>query len=338
MQLNRKRQLATMLVPMFVTALVFAICGCGSSETPGTSETGGVTATEETTKDVTKKTTEEVADGQPPLSGGGYQPPGFADAVFHEDAAEGNESAKVDLSATSQGYVAAAAYSDKRLKFQVICGEQTYNYDLPADGSPVVFPLQCGDGQYTFRVMENVSESKYAMLYQTDADVTLSDEFQPFLRPGIYANFTEASACVRKAKDLAAAAADENDFITAVYDFVRDNVVYDQEKAMHVTSDYVPDPDETMNSGRGICFDYASLTAAMLRSQGVPTKVIFGYVSPDDLYHAWNMFYTKESGWVAVEFSVSTDTWNRIDLTFAANGADADFIGNGENYTDVYYY
>ena len=93
-----------------------------------------------------------------------------------------------------------------------------------------------------------------------------------------------------------------------------------------------------MATGKGICFDYASLAAAMLRSQGIPAKVIFGYVSPNDLYHAWNVFYTKKTGWVSVEFKVDKNTWNRLDLTFAANGADNDFIGDGSNYSDVYYY
>ena len=93
-----------------------------------------------------------------------------------------------------------------------------------------------------------------------------------------------------------------------------------------------------MTSGKGICFDYASLTASMLRSQGIPTKVIFGYVSPDDLYHAWNMFYTEESGWVTVEFAVDPNDWNRLDLTFSAGGTDEKFIGDGSNYTDVYWY
>ena len=107
---------------------------------------------------------------------------------------------------------------------------------------------------------------------------------------------------------------------------------------MSVQSGYMPDPDETLKSGLGICFDYASLTAAMLRSQGIPTKVIFGYVSPNGVYHAWNMFYTEESGWVTVGFEVAGDDWNRIDLTFSANGADQTFIGDGSNYTDVYEY
>ena len=93
-----------------------------------------------------------------------------------------------------------------------------------------------------------------------------------------------------------------------------------------------------MKSGKGICFDYAALAASMLRSQGIPCKLIMGNVSPDDLYHAWNMFYTEETGWITVEFSVSAKSWNRLDLTFSANGEDQKFIGNGENYTDMKWY
>ena len=76
----------------------------------------------------------------------------------------------------------------------------------------------------------------------------------------------------------------------------------------------------------------------MLRSQGIPTKIVFGYVSPDDLYHAWNMFYTEETGWVTAKFEVVGDSWVRLDLTFAAGGEDMEFIGDGNNYADVYYY
>jgi transglutaminase-like putative cysteine protease len=75
----------------------------------------------------------------------------------------------------------------------------------------------------------------------------------------------------------------------------------------------------------------------MLRSQGIPTKIIFGYVGEDgELYHAWNMYYTKESGWVTVEFKVNEGEWNRLDLTFSANGTDSEFIGDGSNYMDVF--
>ena len=67
-------------------------------------------------------------------------------------------------------------------------------------------------------------------------------------------------------------------------------------------------------------------------------KIVFGYVSPNDVYHAWNKFYTEEGGWRLVEFKVTGKDWNRIDLTFAANGANDQFIGDGSNYMEAYTY
>ena len=130
-------------------------------------------------------------------------------------------------------------------------------------------------------------------------------------------------------ESMARNAANETELIKAIYEFVCKNVKYDKKKAAEVKSGYLPVPDDTMKTGKGICFDYAALAASMLRSQGIPTKMIFGYVAPKDLYHAWNMFYTEETGWITVKFEISGDSWNRLDLTFSANGADAEFIGDG---------
>ena len=260
------------------------------------------------------------------------------DSSFHKDKAQTNGAAYIDTSAVQDGYVAVAATADKRLKFQVICGAVTYNYDMKNDGTPSVFPLQCGDGSYKFRIMKNVQDKKYAEMYSVTADVKMKDIYQPFLRPSAYVNYNANSQCVKKAAELVQGKTTDMDKIKAVYSYVCATVKYDREKAATVQSGYLPTPDETMRTGKGICFDYASLAAAMLRSQGIPTRVIFGYVSPDGLYHAWNMFYTQESGWVTVSYQVSPRNWTRMDLTFSANGADGKFIGDGGNYKDVYMY
>ena len=47
---------------------------------------------------------------------------------------------------------------------------------------------------------------------------------------------------------------------------------------------------------KGICFDYAALMTAMLRSQGIPTKLEIGYSG--EVYHAWISTYIDEIGWV----------------------------------------
>ena len=44
----------------------------------------------------------------------------------------------------------------------------------------------------------------------------------------------------------------------------------------------------------GICFDYAALMTGMLRSQGVPCKLVVGYAGT--VYHAWISVWTAEHG------------------------------------------
>ena len=287
---------------------------------------------------VESETIEPVPEEKTPLpEGERYEVPEIEASYFNEEAAEYKNGAYIDTSNVSKGYVAVSAKSDARLKF-VVVKEETYYYNLSSEGDVSIFPLQSGDGDYIFKVMENISENKYACLFETSATVTLEDEFQPYLRMNDYVNYTEDSNCVKIAKGFSAASATDLDVISQVYDYVCDNVTYDRDKAENVQSGYVPDPDETLATGKGICFDYASLAASMLRSQGIPTKLIFGYVAPNGVYHAWNMFYTKESGWVSVEFSANEEEWTRMDLTFSANGSDSQFIGDGSNYAEVYQY
>ncbi len=312
--------------------LLLLLAGCGGGSEAAPPQSGAP----EKTASVQAAAAPSAPPG--PTGSGSYRAPAFASSSFHADQATGNGQVLLDLSATSEGYVAVSGMSDKRLKCQIFFGETTYTYDLPGDGTPVVYPLQCGNGGYRLRVMENVVDKKYANIFSTEFDVSLADEFQPFLRPSSYVNYTESSVCVQKAAEFAAAADTALDVVSQVYEYICSAVTYDVVKAETVQSGYLPEPDETLLTGKGICFDYASLAAAMLRSQGIPTKVIFGYVAPGDVYHAWNMFYTAETGWITVSFEVKEGSWNRIDLTFAAGGADSAYIGAGEDYTDLYFY
>ena len=301
-----------------ITALALLLCGCGAGEAvPASAPSSGAVRSSD---------------------GGSYTAPPFREAVFHEELAEKSGECFIDVSALEEGYVAVSAVSDKRLKFQVIKGEETYNYDIASDGTPSVFPLSCGDGEYRFRIMENVSESRYAEKFALTRTVKLIDEFQPFLRPSDYVSYKSDSLCVQKAAELAADADTDIEVVSAIYKYICSNVKYDTKKAETVQSGYLPDPDETLSTGKGICFDYASLAAAMLRSQGIPTREIVGYVSPDGVYHAWNMFYTTETGWVTVKFQANGSEWTRMDATFAAGGASQKYIGDGGNYTDIYRY
>lgn len=305
-----------------ITAILLAFtvtaCGSGAGGSPGGS--GSASSKQE-------------EKGKP----GDYKIPKFRDSVFHEENAQGNAEAKVDTSEASSGYISVLVNSDARIKVQVLKDKDTYTYDA-AQGKPQIYPLQCGNGNYTVKIMKNVEGNSYYELYACQVDVKLKDKFQPFTRPGQYADYNKKSDCVKVAREMAEQSSSESDFISKVYDYVCKNVTYDYDLASTVESGYIPEPDKILKSGKGICFDYASLAASMLRSQGIPTKIIFGYVAPDDLYHAWNMFYTKKHGWVTVEFEAPAKKWSRLDLTFSANGENSEFIGDGSNYQDVYQY
>lgn len=245
----------------------------------------------------------------------------------------------IDTSKVSEGVVMASATSASRLKFLVTCGDMSYNYDLPGDGTPITCPINMGDGSYTFAVMRNTGGSNYVETASTTADVHLVSEFAPFSQPNIFCDYNENSACVAKARELVANAENQGDAVKAVCNYVVNNVTYDTAKASELsgTSGYIPNPDATLSSGKGICFDYASLGAAMLRSVGIPTKIVTGYVSPDDLYHAWILVYIDGS-WTSAKFSVDPQTWSRVDLTFAADSGSVGLVGDGKTYTERYVY
>lgn len=244
----------------------------------------------------------------------------------------------IDLSHVADGYIGAAATNASRLKLQVINGDASYNYDLPGDGTPIIVPLNMGNGAYNVRIMQNTTGNRYIEAFSAGTTVTLSSETAPYLRPNLFCNYTQSSACVVLANQLCANAKSDSQAFDIIYEYIRDHVTYDYSKADYWASatGYVPDPDATLASGTGICFDYASLTAAMLRSQGIPCKILTGYVSPDNIYHAWNMVYIDGS-WSSLYISAPSGTWGRADLTFAANGASGS-IGDGTAYTDRYTY
>lgn len=280
-----------------------------------------------------------ASNGEGRTSGAAFERPELALSPFDETAASGNNGVLIDASHLSDGYVAVSATSSVRLKFQVSADGVDYYYDLPSDGTPISCPLTLGSGSYTFTAWENTTGQRYAELDSlADVQVSLADEFQPFIRPSIYCDYDASSKSTKLANDLTANAQNEGDVLRAIYDWIVDDIAYNEGKAAQLAdaTGYLPSPDATIDEGSGICFDYATLAAAMLRSQGIPCKIITGYVSPDDIYHAWNMVYI-DGTWVDARIDVKQNTWTRIDTTFAAGSGSA-YVGDGTTYTEQFTY
>lgn len=231
--------------------------------------------------------------------------------VFSEQGAE------VDYSNASHGYFMARYSGSGKIKVLVYFnGNPTYyQYTLRTGGSYATIPLQSGSGSYRVRFMENLGGDMYSEVCSTTIDASVHGT-GCFLYPNQYVSYTRSSEAVRKAQSLCEYAYSDSQKTAAIYSYITGSIRYDSAKAGSVTSGYLPDVDDTLDSGKGICFDYAALMAAMCRSQQIPTRLVIGSTSSG--YHAWNEVYLGE--------------WKRYDPTFGAAGQTAG------SYTPQKYY
>ncbi len=255
---------------------------------------------------------------------------------------ESTGAAVIDYSNASCGYI-SASYSGKsaRAKLRVESGGVTCDHDLAVTGEAEYFPLMQGSGDYRIQIYEQLDGKLYSCALDLSVKLTVADEVEMYLHPNRYSMFDENSVCVKKAAELCAGTDDDIEKIAAIFGYITDNVTYDYDMAATVQSGYIPDPDTVLARRQGICFDYASLFAAMCRSMGIPTRLVIGYAATD-IYHAWNEVYTEETGWITPELLLDEKGYNIVDATFYASASDKDYIAgyisdNG-NYASVYRY
>lgn len=316
-----------------------ALCGCAEQKAPA-----GIPAAQAATQPSaeTAPAPQTVpTEAAPPET---TVPETMAAVVPEADAAgllqSSCETAVIDYSHTEEGYVMACytAETEKRLKLRLQGPGTTYTYDL-VPGQWSVLPLSDGNGAYQATVYENVTGKKYATVLTASFSVLLQDEFAPFLRPNQYVNFHGDSAVVALGLELTRGLEEPLEKVAAVYDYVVETLRYDYDKAASVQSGYLPDPDQILEAGKGICFDYAAVMTAMLRSQQIPCKLVVGYAG--STYHAWISVWTEESGWIDGVIFFDGQDWKRMDPTFASTSEGSAeilaFIQNGK-YTEKYLY
>lgn len=249
----------------------------------------------------------------------------------------------IDYSNASQGYISARyTGSNPKVKLQVSCNGGKEPHDIPSNGTTVYIPLIFGSGTYTAYLGEHIAgTTRYAEVASVDFNVSLDSSLSTYLYPNMYANYSQSSDCVYKAAELCAGKTSDIEKIAAVFGWVTSNVTYDHDLAKTVQTGYVPDPNRTYSKRTGICFDYASLMCAMLRSQSIPTRLVVGNASPD-IWHAWNEVYTEETGWITPELLLKNAGYNIVDSTFYASAGNksqiASYISNSVNYQAVHYY
>lgn len=339
----KKKSIRTSTAVLLASAVLYGCAGnsapAGTGHSAEMQETSASEAAETLGVEDSAETLAVIEDEAVPL----YQKPAGSDVrtpVASGSVTHGNGRATIDASNTSNGYVMIKyTGGQSRIKIQ-IAKSTTYTYDLNARNTYEVFPFTEGNGTYSIKIFENVSGNQYAQVMSQNISVSLADEFAPFLTPNQYVNFSNGSAAVNKGAELAASAADEIGVVANVYNYVINNITYDTAKAASVQSGYLPNVDQVLAQKTGICFDYAALMTAMLRSQDIPTKLVIGYSG--GLYHAWVNVYIDNIGWVDNFIYFDGHNWSLMDPTFASSGGQSEsikqYIGNGSNYQAKYTY
>ena len=247
----------------------------------------------------------------------------------------------IDFSNCTLGYITVTYTGEStKAKLRITAPDEVvYTYTVFPGDEPATFPLQAGNGCYDVQLYEHAYDDNYALLCDFDISVSLQNEFLPFLYPNQYVWFTPGSDTEALAQELISTESDEVSYLTAVYHYVIGNISYDSEKAENTPADYVPDNDETLAYGKGICFDYASLMASLLRCGGMPARLVMGYSG--NAYHAWISVYLQESGWIDRVIEFDGEQWQLLDPTLAASNdssAVRRYVGDGSNYIVKYYY
>lgn len=248
----------------------------------------------------------------------------------------GNPPVVLDLSNKGQGYLTAQVQdSDSRIHIQMTGPDGVlYSYFIDV-GDYAVIPFTSGNGTYQILCYQQLSNDRYAALYSESLEITLDNPFLPFLYPNQYVNFSPESQACLLAQSMLPDDAEDVEGLEAVFDYVISQITYDEEKAQNVEAGYLPDIDETLTTGKGICFDYAALMTAMLRARDIPCKLQIGYTG--DIKHAWIDVYIRSKGWVNQAIVFDGETWTRMDPTFESGADDSEtireYIGDGSNYT-----
>lgn len=307
------------LLPILLCmSLVFCSCGAENKQSGGNSATKQSESSQDTKG--SRDNTPVVLTGQ-------------ADGTV----TYGSEGVTIDASHISEGYIMVSyTGTNEKVKLQITGPDEVvYTYDLHGDYE--TFPLTAGSGSYTVGVFENIEGTSYSTLFTQTIDVKIDDEFGPYLYANQYVNFNGDSKVVEKAEELSKPCNDDLEVIEQVYNYMISNFTYDYDKAESVQSGYLPDVDEVFEAQTGICFDYAAVMAAMLRSQQIPTRLEVGYAG--DVYHAWISTYIEEQGWVNGIIQFDGKNWELMDPTFASTSSKPeDFITNTDEYITKFVY
>lgn len=181
-----------------------------------------------------------------------------------------------------------------------------YDYDRFAEFE--AYGITAGEGTYQIGIYQNTTGNSYRSLGMKTVVVDDVDSFAPYLSSVQNVRWESGDETTELALMLTEGIESDWGKVQAIHQYIIENITYDYEKAKTVQSGYLPDNAATLENKNGICYDYSSLMASMLRSLNIPTKLVMGYSNTKNVYHAWNEVY-----------DAAREEWILIDSTYDAS-------------------
>ena len=219
--------------------------------------------------------------------------------------------------------------ANKRTKLMITKDNSSYTYNLFTSNQTEAFPLQQGNGSYKVSVLENTTGNKYKIVYSEDVNLSLTNNNVLYLNSVQNIKWNSSDKAIQKAQQLTQGLTKDEDKVKAIYNYIVNNVQYDYTLAGSVATDYIPNIDNTITNKKGICYDYSSLFAAMLRSVDIPAKLVMGNTSYVTQYHAWNEVLLNGK-WVTIDTTV--------DAGLIKNKKTVELIKSSNKYTSAKFY
>jgi transglutaminase-like putative cysteine protease len=188
--------------------------------------------------------------------------------------------------------------------FKVIVEKDDVEYIYNLVSETESFPLQMGSGEYTISILGSNDGRRFRLLSKETIKVEL-EENVVFLSSSQTVNWSDESEVTALAKALTEDAETDREKLEAIHEYVVNNISYDYDKAEDLPKGYIPFAEATLTEESGICYDFAAITAAMLRAVEVPTKLVKGYSAYTPVYHAWNEVLV-DGEWIVID--TSTDS------------------------------
>lgn len=186
----------------------------------------------------------------------------------------------------------------KGMRIMVEKGNEKYYYSL--NNTEEIIPLQLGKGIYTVKVMQNTSGNKYKVVEKKDINIIKNDVTDIYLSSTQPVYWEGKDTVIKLAQDLTKDKTTDKEKIESIYKHIVNNIKYDYNKISGLPDDYVPEIENILSYKKGICYDYSALFAGMLRSQGIPAKLVKGYKNDLKEYHAWNEVLL-DGKWVVID-------------------------------------